>query len=65
MTGGIDPLIPLKEVGRLIGGFHKRTVLRMIAAGILPPARKSQGRPCLLTSEVKAYIESLKAEACS
>ena len=60
-----DNLIPLRAVGEMIGGFCKRTVERMIAAGELPRPVKVRSRACLPESEVRAYLERMKREGRS
>lgn len=56
----IDTLLPLPEVGRLLGGFSEKTVRRMIDRGELPRPVKVRRRPMLPTSVVSAVIERLK-----
>lgn len=59
---GVDRMIPLKEVGSILGGLCKRTVLRMIAGGELPRPVMVRKRACLPESEVHAFLEHAKLE---
>jgi predicted DNA-binding transcriptional regulator AlpA len=57
-----DRLIPLAEVGRMLGGVSTKTVRRKIAAGELPQPVYVGRTPMLCVSDVVAAIERLKQE---
>ena len=55
-----DCLIPLTEVGEILGGISEKSVRRLIAAGDLPQPLKVLSIPMLAKSDVIAYMERLK-----
>lgn len=55
-----DTLIPIEEVGKMLGGFSGKTIKRMCQCGELPPLIKIRRRSVLPASAVCAYIESIK-----
>jgi hypothetical protein len=55
-----ERLIPLVEVGRILGGRSAKTVRRMIARAELPKPVYVGRTPMLLLSDVLAYIECLR-----
>jgi predicted DNA-binding transcriptional regulator AlpA len=57
---GPDRLIPLSEVGRMLGGRSVKTVRRMIADGKLPKPVYVGRTPMLFLSDVVAFIETLR-----
>jgi predicted DNA-binding transcriptional regulator AlpA len=57
-----DALISLDEVGQMLGGISKKTVLRRIAAGTLPKPVKEGKFSRLFRSDVVRHIEQLKEQ---
>ena len=56
----LDRLIRLNEVGEMLGGLCKRSILRLISKGDLPQPLKVGQVSMLPVSEVQAYIDKLK-----
>jgi predicted DNA-binding transcriptional regulator AlpA len=57
-----ERLIPLGEVGRILGRRSEKTVRRMISAAILPKPVYIGRTPMLCQSDVFGLIEKLKQE---
>lgn len=57
-----ERLIPLGEVGRILGGRSEKTVRRMIAGEILPKPVYIGRTPMLCLSDVVGLIDKLRQE---
>ncbi len=57
-----ERLVPLREVGKILGNISVKTVRRKIAAGELPRPVRIGRIPMLCLSELAAAIEKLKAQ---
>ena len=57
-----DNLIDFQEVAHQLGDISERSVRRLIARGDLPQPVKILRSPRLYQSDVRAYLEQLKAK---